>query len=117
MASLDVYAALVILAIALSGAVIVDSVKTHSCGNMTLRCIDEVYTSIFRNGTVSDECCHKLVKIGRPCHEALVRRDLEDPFFKNHTNIKQEILSKAKQIWNKCTSIVDAVSVSPNASP
>ncbi|XP_022735564.1 uncharacterized protein LOC111288875 [Durio zibethinus] len=119
MASLNVYVAVGVLAImAISGAVMardVDPIKAYDCENkrkMTWNCINEVFASIFKTGTVSDECCHQLVNLGLTCHEALVKRTLQNPLFKN--NDKLVIFSKTAQIWNNCSLVGD---VSPSPSP
>ncbi|XP_022735135.1 uncharacterized protein LOC111288495 [Durio zibethinus] len=118
MASSNVYAVVGVLAImAISGAVMaqdVDPIKVNNCeskSKMTWHCINEVFASIFKTGTVSDECCHQLVNLGQICHEALVKRTLQNPLFKN--NDTSVIFAKSAQIWNKC-SLVD---VSPSPSP
>ena len=118
MASLNVYVALGVLAImAISGAVMardVDPIKANDCedkSKMNFNCVLEVFASIFKTGTVTDKCCRKLVNLDLICHEALVKRTLQNPLFKN--NDTSVILSRTAQIWNKCTLVDD---VSPNPS-
>ena len=118
MASLNVYAVIGVLAImAISGAVMardVDPIKANDCedkSKMNFNCVLEVFASIFKTGIVTDECCRELVNLGLTCHEALVKRTLQNPLFKN--NDTSVILSKTAQIWNKCT-LVENVSLSPS---
>ena len=78
---------------------------------MNFHCVIEVFASIFKTGTVTDECCYELVNLGQICQEALVKRTIQNPLFKN--NDTSVILSKSAQIWNKCTLVDD---VSPSHS-
>ena len=84
-------------------------VKTKT--KMKFHCVIEVFASIFKTGTVTDECCYELVNLGQICQEALVKRTLQNHLFKN--NDTSVILSRTAQIWNKC-SLVDDVSLSPS---
>ncbi|GMJ05237.1 hypothetical protein HRI_004192900 [Hibiscus trionum] len=110
MANLNVHTALAILVMAVSGAVVVESLHAHAerCRDMlSLVCEDEVLTRIFlyRHTRVSHECCKEVVRMGGACLEVLVIRDLEDPFFENHTKFAHKIFDRAQHLWAKCTSL------------
>ncbi|EOY21823.1 Uncharacterized protein TCM_013956 [Theobroma cacao] len=92
----------------------VDSIKANNCETkMTmLHCVIEVFASIFKTGIVYDNCCHELIELGQLCHNALVKKTLQNPLFKN--NDTSVILSKTAQIWNKCTLVGENVSLTPS---
>ncbi|OMO98494.1 hypothetical protein CCACVL1_04209, partial [Corchorus capsularis] len=90
MASLNVYVALAVLFIVASGTVMareVDVIKANNCEDkrkMSLHCVNEVFTSVFKTGNVCDDCCHELAKLGDVCHQALVERTLNNPIYKKN---------------------------------
>ncbi|EOY12959.1 Uncharacterized protein TCM_031466 [Theobroma cacao] len=117
MAGFKAYVAFGVLVIMTSRAVMahdVDPIKANNCETkMTTHCVFEVFASIFKTGTVSDNCCHELIGLGQLCHNALVKKTLENLLFKNN-NISV-ILLRAAQVWNKCT--LAGEDVSPTSSP
>ncbi|EOY12967.1 Uncharacterized protein TCM_031480 [Theobroma cacao] len=116
MASFNSYVAFGVLVIMASGAVMardVDPIKANNCETkMTLRCVNEVFASIFKTGLVTDHCCIELIGLGKFCHDALIKKTLENPLFKN--NDTSVILSRGAQVWNKCTLVKKDVSPSPS---
>ncbi|EOY12954.1 Uncharacterized protein TCM_031457 [Theobroma cacao] len=117
MASFNVYIVFGVLVIMTSGAVIahdVDPIKTNNCETkMTMHCVIEGFTSIFKTETIFDNCCHELVGLGQLCHNALVKKTLQNPLFKN--NDTSVIFSRTVQVWNKY--ILVGENVSPTPSP
>ncbi|EOY12979.1 Uncharacterized protein TCM_031487 [Theobroma cacao] len=116
MASFNIYIAFCVLVIMTSGAAMahdVDPIKANNCETkMTTHCVIEVFVSIFKTGTVSDDCCHELIGLGQFCHNALVKKTLQNPLFKN--NDTSVILSRAAQVWKKCTVVGEDVSPTPS---
>ncbi|EOY12961.1 Uncharacterized protein TCM_031469 [Theobroma cacao] len=116
MANFNVYFAFCVLVIMTSGAIMardVDLIKPNNCETkMTMHCVIEVFTSIFKDGIVSDNCCHELIRLSQLCHNALVKNTLQNPLFKN--NDTSVILSKAAQVWNKCALVGEDVSPTPS---
>ncbi|XVF18850.1 hypothetical protein REPUB_Repub11eG0058400 [Reevesia pubescens] len=116
MASFNVYIVFVVLVIGASGAAMardVDPTKVNNCETkMTLHCVIGVYNSIFKTGIVTKKCCDELLVVGQICHNAFVKKTLQNPMFKN--NNPSVILSRSEQVWKKCFGAKD---VSPAASP
>ncbi|XP_017979728.1 PREDICTED: uncharacterized protein LOC18593964 [Theobroma cacao] len=116
MASFNIYIAFGVLVIMISGAVMardVDPIKAKNCETkMTLHCVNEVFTSIFKTGIVTDNCCIELIGLGQFCHYALIKKTLQNPLFKN--NDTSVILSRAAQVWKKCTPVSEGVSPTPS---
>ncbi|XWS70884.1 hypothetical protein CRYUN_Cryun03dG0087600 [Craigia yunnanensis] len=76
---------------------------------ITQECAKEVFTYMFENLTVTEECCGVLVKMGEPCHISLVKTIFSIPEYKEKASLG---IPRSKQVWNKC-----ALVVGPNASP
>ncbi|EOY12974.1 Uncharacterized protein TCM_031482 [Theobroma cacao] len=116
MASFNSYIVFGVLVVMANGAVMardVDPIKANNCETkMTLHCVNEVFTSIFKTGIVTDNCCIELIGLGKFCHDALIKKTLENPLFKN--NDTSVILSRGAQVWNKCTLVSKDVSPSPS---
>lgn len=119
MASINVYSILVVFLVA-TGAVIAteedDIIKKYNCESetkMSLHCVMEIFTSIFKIGSVTDKCCGELMILGKICHAALVKRTLQLPQFKSMD--ESTIATKSIQTWNKCALVPK--SVSPVSSP
>ncbi|KAL4271984.1 hypothetical protein GQ457_13G003470 [Hibiscus cannabinus] len=105
MASWNVHAALAIMVVmVVSGAAVFEQ---QDCENLRLICEDEIFKRIFTDATVtvSDKCCLHLLLTSRGCLEGLVKTDLQDPYYKNHTKLAQQVLAKTEQMWNNCTSV------------
>ncbi|KAK8706194.1 hypothetical protein V6N13_049769 [Hibiscus sabdariffa] len=70
MARWNVHAALAMVVMMVSGAVMVES---QDCENLRLICEDEIFKRIFTDAsaTVSDNCCYQLLQTGRDCLEGL----------------------------------------------
>ncbi|WRX29616.1 Prolamin-like domain - like 10 [Theobroma cacao] len=117
MASFNVYVVFGVVTIMASGVVMardVDTIKANNCETkMTLHCVIEVFTSIFKTGIVTDNCCIELIGLGQFCHDALIKKTLQNPLFKN--NDTSVILSRGAQVWNKCNLVNK--NVSPSSSP
>lgn len=62
----------------------------------------EGLNGILKNATVSVKCCHKLVYMGKSCHDRLVTHLISQPFFKGDKN---QILASAQRTWNYCVSV------------
>ncbi|KAG8492960.1 hypothetical protein CXB51_012673 [Gossypium anomalum] len=107
MASLNVYSVLVVLFLTY-GAVMATKendqiIKENNCDTkMSLPCIIEAFTSIFKTGSISNKCCGELVVLGK--------RTLENPQFKD-LNLTT-IIAKSIQTWNNCLALIDSPSLS-----
>lgn len=117
MASLNMCSVLLLLFIT-SGVVIASDdvdqiIKANNCETrMGFHCVMEVFTSIFKTGTVTDKCCGELLVLGKVCHAALVKKSLENPLFKELK--PSTIVAKSIQTWNHCASVMSN-SISPSA--
>ncbi|KAF3457015.1 hypothetical protein FNV43_RR01672 [Rhamnella rubrinervis] len=69
------------------------------CASKLEPCGYKIYLAVFGNGTVSDECCGKLVRTGKVCHDDLVKHLIADPSFKGNA---AQVLAKSEQVWNGC---------------
>ncbi|OMP10712.1 hypothetical protein COLO4_04336 [Corchorus olitorius] len=78
---------------------------------MELPCAREVFTSIFKTGAVTKNCCAELKVLGKVCHDAFVKKTLEDPIYKNLS--ESAIAKKSTKTWNTCASVID---ISPSSS-
>ncbi|KAF3457018.1 hypothetical protein FNV43_RR01675 [Rhamnella rubrinervis] len=67
------------------------------CANKLEPCGYKIYLAVFGNGKVSDECCGKLVRTGKVCHDDLVKHLIADPSFKGNA---AQVLAKSEQVWN-----------------
>ncbi|XP_021288520.1 uncharacterized protein LOC110419750 [Herrania umbratica] len=114
MASFNVYVAFGVLTIMASGVVMardVDRIKANNCEpKMAFYYVTKVFTSIFKTGIVTDNCCIELIGLGQFCHDALIRKTLQNPLFKN--NNTWVLLSRGAQVWNKCNLVNKDVSSS-----
>ncbi|EOY19402.1 Uncharacterized protein TCM_044496 [Theobroma cacao] len=93
---------------------VVDPIQAYNCETkMSLNCVMEVFESICNKAkSVTDKCCGELMVLGQVCHNALLKRTLQLPKFKN---VDASILLKRSiQTWNKCAFVVDGVAPSPS---
>lgn len=65
-------------------------------------CGPKIFKNIVMNATVSTNCCHRLMYMGKPCHEGLVTHLISLPFYKDN---KAQLLVSAQLIWNYCISV------------
>ncbi|OMO61177.1 hypothetical protein COLO4_33513 [Corchorus olitorius] len=87
-------------------------IKQNNCKTkMSLACSREVFKSIFYTGAVTKKCCDELMVFGKVCHDAFVKKTLEDPLYKDLS--KSTIAKKSIQKWNTCASVVD---IAPSSS-
>lgn len=87
----------------------------NCASKITEQCGEEIYTSVFRNGTYTDNCCHNLVvSLGKECHDKMVKFIIFNiPEFKEKNST---ILTKSEQIWNKCALVAASPSSAPSSS-
>ncbi|KAK8300027.1 hypothetical protein V6Z12_D05G359300 [Gossypium hirsutum] len=116
MASLNVCSVLVVLFLT-CGAVMATKendqiINENNCETkMGFPCVIEAFTSIFETGrSISNKCCGELVMLGKVCHSALVKRTLENPFFKYVSPVT--IIAQSIQTWNNCLALIDSPSPS-----
>lgn len=82
----------------------------QSCADkLTPTCGDEIFSGVLINGKVTDYCCHKLVAMGKTCHDDLVLWMLSVHAFRENA---AQILSNTEKFWYQCTQ---AVSPSPSS--
>ncbi|OMP10637.1 hypothetical protein COLO4_04381 [Corchorus olitorius] len=87
-------------------------IKENNCKTkMELPCAREVFTSIFKTGAVTKNCCGELKVLGKVCDDAFVNKTLEDLIYKNLS--ESAIAKKSTKTWNICASVID---VSPSSS-
>lgn len=74
----------------------------HECGYKAgAICGDEIFQYVFVNATiVSQECCTKLLKMGKQCHDLLTNATLESQDFDQV--VVPHIWTKNIQVWNLC---------------
>lgn len=63
-------------------------------------CGEEVVNNLTRDETLSNQCCEKLVKMGKKCHINMVKSLLRTPEMKNFDPI--HLLSKSKRTFDQC---------------
>ncbi|OMO86143.1 hypothetical protein COLO4_21293 [Corchorus olitorius] len=78
---------------------------------MGLPCVRKVFTSIFKIGAVTKKCCGEVMVLGKVCHDAFVKKTLEDPIYKNLS--ESTIANKSIKTWNTCASVIG---ISPSSS-
>ncbi|ONI21758.1 hypothetical protein PRUPE_2G086800 [Prunus persica] len=113
MAALNMYPLLVILLLASTSRMIFTTfaIPTFETSNskildectkhISINCAREVGESIFEGGTVTDDCCHKLVSVGKNCHALFFNSALA-----SIPNVdKSRALAKSTQVWNRCVGI------------
>ncbi|KAF3457013.1 hypothetical protein FNV43_RR01670 [Rhamnella rubrinervis] len=64
------------------------------CASKLEPCGYKIYLAVFGNGKLSDECCGKLVRTGKVCHDDLVKHLIADPSFKGNA---AQVLAKSEQ--------------------
>ncbi|KAF7153990.1 hypothetical protein RHSIM_Rhsim01G0015900 [Rhododendron simsii] len=81
------------------------------CSNrMTRKCGDNVVSGLLMKSEVSDDCCTQLVRMGKKCHNHLVKLLVRYPDFRqNAATIKES----SRKIWSGCRD----VAADPPASP
>ncbi|PON81861.1 Prolamin-like domain containing protein [Trema orientale] len=70
-------------------------IKIATCGL-------EVFNGIFKSAPVSANCCHRLVYMGKTCHDELVKSLISQPLFKGN---QAQILASAQRTWDYCFSV------------
>ncbi|PON32231.1 Prolamin-like domain containing protein [Parasponia andersonii] len=70
-------------------------VKIATCGI-------EIFNAVVKNVTVSTTCCHRLVFMGKKCHDGLVEHLLSQPSFQGN---KAQVFASARQTWDYCISV------------
>ncbi|PON65247.1 Prolamin-like domain containing protein [Trema orientale] len=74
----------------------------HDCEVKIASCGKEIFLNIVKNATVTTACCHRLVFMGKPCHDGLVSHLVSLPSFKGN---KAQLLAAAQRIWDYCASV------------
>ncbi|GKV21402.1 hypothetical protein SLEP1_g31385 [Rubroshorea leprosula] len=78
-------------------------IKKLGCeSKMHVKCVKQVFSSIFEVGTVTDSCCYELAKSGPLCHFALAYRTLQTEF---KTSNASKILVKSTHVWSRCLAL------------
>ncbi|OMO82537.1 hypothetical protein CCACVL1_11917 [Corchorus capsularis] len=94
-----------------------DIIKANNCEEKARKmdsfCLNEIFEGVFKSKDVEPYCCTQLYDyIGQTCHEAFVKRTLENPKFKNE-NATQIYLNSGRVSFN-CGLIVTG---SPTGQP
>uniref|UniRef100_A0A2N9EAI8 Prolamin-like domain-containing protein n=1 Tax=Fagus sylvatica TaxID=28930 RepID=A0A2N9EAI8_FAGSY len=74
---------------------------------LTPDCGESIFMNIFGNSSkpVSDNCCHLLVAMGRPCHNGLMTNIINKiPDYKTNETITRP---RGVEIWNKCALVAE----------
>lgn len=74
----------------------------HACEVKIATCGLEIVNSILKSTKVSVNCCHRLVSVGKACHNGLVNYLISQPIFKGNKN---QVLASAQRTWAYCVSI------------
>ncbi|KAL5773019.1 hypothetical protein ACOSP7_012635 [Xanthoceras sorbifolium] len=78
---------------------------------MTYECSKLVFFYMFEEGlNATKTCCGELVKMGEPCHIALVKSVFKMPEYSANATFG---IPRSKQLWNKCALIVEPIPSAP----
>ncbi|KAF8412503.1 hypothetical protein HHK36_000468 [Tetracentron sinense] len=69
---------------------------------LTEKCGEEIFDKMFENTTMNEDCCYKLVQMGKPCHDELSKMMASLPEYKANA---PEIPKKSLEVWNQCVSV------------
>lgn len=73
----------------------------------TKKCGNEIFKSVFLNGTLSHECCVELVStLGKSCHDEMVSYIAHGPNFEARL---QYYLAKSQEVYIGCFPIPKAI--------
>ncbi|VVB16621.1 unnamed protein product [Arabis nemorensis] len=73
---------------------------------ITPKCALDIIDVVFGNGTLSDSCCHDLVKEGKACHDTLIKYISDRPSL---IAKETQYLKKRDDLWAQCVSIPKTV--------
>ena len=78
-------------------------------------CGKEIFFGMFESLPVTQKCCLQLVKMGKTCHDDLVKAIIFLPEYAPKASVA---LSKSVQIWDKCVLVTEQISpaLSPSTS-
>ncbi|KAK6117827.1 hypothetical protein DH2020_048425 [Rehmannia glutinosa] len=82
---------------------------------LTEECGFEIFRGIFGNGAVSDQCCVKLVAMGRRCHRKILKATVRLPEMSKRE--KKLIKMRDAKIWSECVLVSDALKFGNSPSP
>ncbi|KAL5773018.1 hypothetical protein ACOSP7_012634 [Xanthoceras sorbifolium] len=74
---------------------------TYCVKKMSKDCSEEIYIYMFASVSVSNICCGELVKMGEPCHIALVKNVFALPENKPNATIG---IARSKQLFHSCAA-------------
>ncbi|KAL7135727.1 hypothetical protein ABFS83_11G117200 [Erythranthe nasuta] len=70
---------------------------------ITEECATEIFNEIFKNETISEKCCTKLVDdMGPDCHTIMIQRERD--LLKNNKE-NGMIISKSEDLWKRCSKV------------
>ncbi|EOY09207.1 Uncharacterized protein TCM_024608 [Theobroma cacao] len=78
---------------------------------MSQKCGQNVVGSIFGDTVTSDECCQELVRMGKTCHDDMVKFFVSLPELKLNAS---DVYAEGEQVWNDCVSRAASPSPSPS---
>ncbi|MBA0577632.1 hypothetical protein Golob_024601 [Gossypium lobatum] len=85
------------------------TIKENNCETkMGLPCVLEAFPTIFKPGSISNNCCGELVVLGKVFHSAVVKRTLENLLF-NELN-PATIIARSIQTGNNSLVLIDSPS-------
>ena len=67
---------------------------SHDCGR-------DLAATIYKNGTLSNTCCKKLVIAGKLCHNRFVLISL----FRHNQTSPLQVLTKSEKVWEYCLDV------------
>jgi len=85
-------------------------------GKVTSACGPKVYAFVFdKSGVLSKECCGRLLRAGRECHNSLTNSVLSEEEFSGEET--EEILARHDEAWNLCKRSGHIGTSGPSAAP
>ncbi|GMY17544.1 protein DOWN-REGULATED IN DIF1 11-like [Fagus crenata] len=73
-------------------------------------CGKEIFLGMFESLPITQKCCLQLVKMGKTCHDDLVKAIIFLPEYSPKASLA---LSNSVQIWDKCVLVIEQISPAP----
>jgi hypothetical protein len=73
-------------------------------------CGKEIFLGMFESLPITQKCCLQLLKMGKTCHDDLVKAIIFLPEYSRKASLA---LSNSVQIWDKCVLITEQISPAP----
>uniref|UniRef100_A0A2N9FEV2 Prolamin-like domain-containing protein n=1 Tax=Fagus sylvatica TaxID=28930 RepID=A0A2N9FEV2_FAGSY len=73
-------------------------------------CGKEIFLGMFESLPITQKCCLQLVKMGKTCHDDLVKAIIFLPEYSPKASLA---LSNSVKIWDKCVLVTEQISPAP----